>query len=111
MLSMKGRTTSEARGVNFFQNREEGLKFAICQFSKKQVLVSSETAAATRRREAVGAGSALGEDRRGRGQEVCSTGNLKALTNKQTNKQIKQQNKKQQIQRTSMHDGERITSL
>ena len=65
MLSMKGRTTSGAKGVNFFQNREERLSFVICQFSKKQVFVSSETAAAAGRGEAVGAGGALGEDWRG----------------------------------------------
>ena len=108
MLSMKGRTTSGARGINFFQKGKERLSLSICQFSKKQVLVSSETSAAAGRREAVGAGGALGEDGRGRGQEVCSPGKLKALTNKETNKKNPQN---QQMPCTNKREEKRITSF
>ena len=77
---MKDRTTSGAKGENLFQTWEERLlSFAICQFSKKQVLVSSETAAVARRREAIGAGGALGENWRRGGQKVCSPGSSKQM--------------------------------
>ena len=73
MLSMKGRMTSGEKGVNFIF-REERLRFAICQFSKKQVLVSSETAETAGGGEAIGAGCALGKNRRRRGKEVRPPG-------------------------------------
>ena len=54
--------------------KKRHINFYNLQFSKKQVLVSSETAETAGGGEAIGAGCALGKNRRRRGKEVRPPG-------------------------------------
>ena len=72
MLSMRGRTTTGETGVYLIFKKDTD--FCNLQFSKKQVLVSSETAETAGGGEAIGAGCALGKNRRRRGKEVRPPG-------------------------------------